>query len=586
MQPLWLITQKNLRLLLRTRSSALVVVLAPLLIILILGLSFNTSNTSNINVGVYAPSFTSDTESFMSTLQEDGFKVIKYSNFSQECIEHIKLGYIHTCIFLPPLFSIESNTPKEITFHIDPSRINLVWMIQETLKERLNMKSQEVSQDLAQNVLTLLADTNTRLGEEKDKLNVIKERGDTATGGTDQVKQTLTNLDFITPQKEYNLNVASEFRTALSPHLTGSVSKIDDAKSTIDAINSSLLNETIKTEINALLDNAKQKLGNATSLLADTSAPFMAVSSLISELQTDLEASKNKLSIFSSTVSSSVSNLDGVNSAITEGVRSMQNVQTALEGIKTNLGGLQITEAGVISKPLITKIQRVNAQRTNLNYMFPTLLVIVIMFSSLVLGTSLVMMEKNSPAFMRNFFLPVKKVTFVLSTYLTTVILIVVQLIVILGVSLFFIDESFSPIPGVALILFLAASVFTFLGMAIGYIFASEETAVLASISLGSLLLFVSGILVPLESMSPSFLDLTLFNPFVLSEKLIRETFIFQSAFEAIWMDLLVLAGYAAALFLVILVIESFLHDKLRNRFMFRHHKKHRVSQKENKGSL
>ncbi len=202
------------------------------------------------------------------------------------------------------------------------------------------------------------------------------------------------------------------------------------------------------------------------------------------------------------------------------------------------------------------------------------------MFSSLLLGTTLVMMEKNSPAFLRNFFMPIRKTTFVISTYLTNVILIVIQLMVILGISLFFLDNLLGVLPLVVLILFLAASVFTFLGMVLGYIFTSEETGVLASISLGSLMLFLSGVIIPLENVSVVLRNIAIFNPFVIAEKLVREVFIFNASLETIWVDLLILVGYTVILFLVILMAESILHEHLINRFLRQHHHMHKPEEK------
>ena len=54
MNTLWLLTKKNLRLLIRAKGSALIVVFAPLLIILILGLSFNNASKYGLNIGVYS----------------------------------------------------------------------------------------------------------------------------------------------------------------------------------------------------------------------------------------------------------------------------------------------------------------------------------------------------------------------------------------------------------------------------------------------------------------------------------------------------------------------------------------------------
>src|SRR3989344_7861672 len=128
MSAIWFLIKKNITLLLRSKGSALTVIFAPLLIILILGLSYNTSSQFGLNIGVHSSSFTEDVTEFMDILKEEEFKIIKYESTLDECIEDIKNGFTHTCIEVQESFAIDGNTPKEITFYIDPSRINLVWM--------------------------------------------------------------------------------------------------------------------------------------------------------------------------------------------------------------------------------------------------------------------------------------------------------------------------------------------------------------------------------------------------------------------------------------------------------------------------
>jgi len=330
----------------------------------------------------------------------------------------------------------------------------------------------------------------------------------------------------------------------------------------------------------------KKPLQDALEELGGTNVTGTSLGGIITSLQTDLNAAKEKLSKASSAVKSSNTNLADVSSALSESSTTLDSVQAGLNEVIANIEGQKVTEAGTLISPLTTKIEKVSEEGTFLSYLFPAILMLVIMFSSLLLGTTLVMMEKNSPAFLRNFFLPVRKMTFIVSTYLTNLILIILQIVIILGISLFFLKDSLSSLPTVALILFIAASVFTFLGMLIGYIFISEETAILASISLGSVLLFISGTILPLEGISVMLRKFTYFNPFVIAEKLIREVFIFNTSLKVIWLDLVILLGYALVLFIIILILESILHKHLMQRFMRHHHRAQREKGKKNKSDV
>ena len=87
-------------------------------------------------------------------------------------MEDLKRGFVHTCLSVPENLKVEENQQKEITFYVDPSKINLVWMIQETLGDKFNLKSQEITKELTGNILTSLSDTKTKLDERTGELSV------------------------------------------------------------------------------------------------------------------------------------------------------------------------------------------------------------------------------------------------------------------------------------------------------------------------------------------------------------------------------------------------------------------------------
>jgi len=573
MQSLWLLTRKNLKLLFRSKSSSLIVFFAPLLTILILGLSYNNSPQYGLNIGIVAPSVSADVDGVMKALQEQGFRTVTYDANIDTCVDDIKSGVIHTCMVLPESFQVDGNTPKEVVFHLDPSKINLVWMIQETLKTRIDFKSQEISQSLAQQLLTKLQDAKTGIGDNKNQLGAIKEKSSAASTSVSSAQSSLTGLDLAAPEAAYDTAIITTTNTEIQNALT----KIVEARTELNEAN---MSTTDKNSVKSALDEAETQLNSAFVSMNGS------IATLITSLQNDLSAAKTKLSAAATAIDGSASGLSSATTTLQEANTALDTVQAALSTLQSNLESQQVTEPGTVANPIVTRIEKVAKDSTFLNYTFPTLLVLVIMFSSLLLGTILVMMEKNSPAFLRNYFLPIKKTTFIISIYLTNLILILIQIIILLGISLLFLQESLPALPSIALILFISASVFIFLGMAIGYLFASEETAVLASISVGSILLFVSGVVLPLEAISPSLREISAFNPFVLSEKIIREIFIFGSSLAQVWQDLIILIGYAIVLFLVILIIESFLHRQLVHKFLKRHHEVHRQQDQVNKNDV
>ena len=556
MQSLWLITQKNIKLLLRSKGSALIVIFAPLLIILILGLSYNTTSKYGLTIGLTAAEFTEELNEFSTFLEEKEFIIKKYPGDSKECIDDIKSGAIHTCLELPATLKVSDNAKREIIFHVDPSRIQLVHMIQQNLQSKFSLKAQEISQSLTENILTKLSSAQTVVGDEKGKISGVKDRSASASASAEAARKKITSIDTKLPETDYNSTILSSLKNDL-----------DKARlrisSSLSFVNSSDLNGTSKTELNEKLIKAKNAVIDVRDALDNGS-----VDSFVAVLKKDLDEVRGKLSAAAISISDAGATLETAKGTLAESTETLNGIVGALDTLVASLNDQPVTEAGTIAAPLTTVVNPVKEEGSYLNYLFPAILVLVVMFSSLLLGTTLVMMEKNSPAFIRNFFLPISKSTFIISTYLTSVILTILQLLVILLISLFFLKDVISLLPSVFLVLFVSASIFSFLGMVIGYLFSSEETAVLASISLGSILLFLSGILLPLEGISPLLRQFTSLNPFVVTENIVRNIFLFSSPLQEVWFELVMLVAVALVLFLIILIIESTLHQHLMKRFL------------------
>ena len=128
-------------------------------------------------------------------------------------------------------------------------------------------------------------------------------------------------------------------------------------------------------------------------------------------------------------------------------------------------------------------------------------------------------------------------------------------------------------------ILLLITVFFTLIGMAVGHFFRSEETATLASISIGSIFLFLSDIILPLESMPDYIRNIAYFNPFVLGEMLLRKSILFKAQFPELANEIYLLIAYSAVLFIII-----WISQKITRKHLFykkRANKKKTIKQKK-----
>jgi hypothetical protein len=174
------------------------------------------------------------------------------------------------------------------------------------------------------------------------------------------------------------------------------------------------------------------------------------------------------------------------------------------------------------------------------------------------------MMERKSSAYFRNIVTPTKEQVFILSNFLTTLLLLVLQLLLILGISMmiFKVDILANFLPTL-LALLIIATFFILVGITVGTVFSSPETSTLGAISIGSICLFLSDVLLPLETMPEYIQNFAQFNPFVVAEHLLRSTIIFKVQLATLFTDqyaqfklpaIFIMLAYAVVMALILLV--------------------------------
>ncbi len=135
--------KKNFILLVRSRSSALVILLGPFFIIFLIGAAFNTTSLHNIRIGIYAEEQSNILDQITTSLIDNEFTVTE-TETEEECVNLVKSGGTHLCMSLPGSITEES-LAREIIFHIDYSKVNLVF----TILNVITGEVEEISNDLS-----------------------------------------------------------------------------------------------------------------------------------------------------------------------------------------------------------------------------------------------------------------------------------------------------------------------------------------------------------------------------------------------------------------------------------------------------
>ena len=231
-------------------------------------------------------------------------------------------------------------------------------------------------------------------------------------------------------------------------------------------------------------------------------------------------------------------------------------IQKSFDTIQNAIDNIEVKSPEAITQPIVTTIKPVSAKQTYLNYLFPALIVLVLMFTALLIVPTLILLDKNSPATFRNFMTPVPAGCFFVATFLTSFIILALQAVIVLSItSLFFSTQVASHIGLVVLILLTGIVFFTFLGMILGYLFKSEETAILGGITVGAIMIFISHLIIPIESMPLVISKLAALNPFVIVSETLRRALLFDAALPFMFKKLTLLLAYVIIAGIVAVIV-------------------------------
>jgi len=548
MSKIFEIIKKNMRLLVKSKGSAMIVILGPLLLIFLAGLAFNNSNAYRINVGVYSPTYTDDINSFLGKLSSSQFRTLKFDS-EQKCVDSIRQGISHTCIIFPSGFQVSGNATSNVTFYVDYSKVNLVWMVRDTLFSKISERATEISTSLAGTLLQKIDDTLSELNARKSTLTELSTSNGQAGQQMLSIKSQLAGLDLSLDKQSFNLEYLKVRMIALN----------DAGK---DAINTSrtALNK-IKAENNLsdeIIDKAINDLLTIENRLSNSSSNSSEINTLILAFDRKLDETKAKFDAASSARTNISGQIDAIKATLDNSIKKIALLQSSFNSITDNLQSTSSQSAGAIASPVSTVIKPVTTQ-SYLGYMFPILITMLTMFISVVFSTTIIITEKRSSAHFRNLITPTREDVFITGAYLTNMILSSIQIAIMLFISIiFFKAQIIRMLPTVLVLLLFIATFFTLLGIIIGYLFHSEETATLGAISISSLLLLTSSVVLPLESMPAYLMKIAKYNPFVISELLLRRAIIFETPLYAIGNEFFLLLGYSLLMIALIFVIVHF----------------------------
>ncbi|MGB9748278.1 MAG: ABC transporter permease [Candidatus Woesearchaeota archaeon] len=552
---LFQIIKKNIRILVKSKSTLLTMILGPLLVMFLLGLAFDNANIYRINIGVYFNEKNNLTESFVDKL-ETKFRVVEYEN-PEKCIESIKLETINTCIIFPENMSIEENKTNEVQFYVDYSKINLVWMIRDVIMSSLEERSEEITQDLTNQLLEKIERIEKEVKEKQPILIEMTTINNLLSENAKSVQAKLNELDVSFNPSSFK---ASEIKEQIAKLKTLSSDSIGSSNDTLNyiksVVSSSNLSSSEKNSINNKILEAQDELSNIKSAVNNiyNNENSGELNILMSNLASRISEVEKKFEAINKTLQNASKSLDYSKTKLSEGLLGIIKLQEGFNNINKEIRSIEIRSAEKIVKPITITIKPLSYKKTHLNFLFPTLVTIVLMFVSIMLSSLMVVIEKNSPAYFRNCISPTHQSLFSIATIITTILVVMPQFLILFCIAMIYVKtELIASFWSSFAIALLSIIVFTLIGMLIAQFFKREETAMVAALIISTLFLFLSNTIIPIESMNIVLAKIANYSPFVISEFLFRHSLIFQTKLINVLFQLEILCLYILILFAVVL---------------------------------
>lgn len=564
MSKLWKLIAKNFKIIFRSRISSLIIILGPLFVMLFAGFAFDNDAQFELSLGVHVQDDSDLTQRFIDSLGAK-FTIIEYEN-KNTCVDDVRDLNTHSCLVFPENFEVAEKNANLIEIYVDNSKVNIVDLIQNALNGVILVETSQISEDLTQILLTSINDVSNKLDTWDDTLQTHvlptqKELSDNIFTDT----QKLKGLDLEYTSYDHTLNNLQNAEVYLDDAISDLSSQVESAVNGLENVALDIMQDNESTSSLRSLardaDDLSRELSSDLERTTNTSDAYLAI----------LEDSIVETMDLVFQLQSAVSETEKLKGDLTENFREydsklnlinikLSGVSSELNLMNTRLKNIRIKNADNIVSPVTSTIVPVVVETSKLHFVFPSLMMLVIMFVCLMLGATMVVVEKLTPARFRIFTTPTADWVFIMSIFMTIIFVALIQITIILLLAHFvFALPVFANFFPTVIVLLLGAVMFALIGMAVGYMFNNEQTTILGAISIGSAFILVSDLILPIESVSEGLRNVMVYTPFLLLTSLLRRTIIFDASFMQVYKSLGLITLYCVVLLGVIILVHKLL---------------------------
>jgi hypothetical protein len=564
----------NLKGFMRNWKSILLLVILPLILILVIFASFNPSGLRKVHIGyTLADNQTLDRKQFEDAV--DSFTALTEYDELDQCMRSLRTYREYVCV------RISGTGPYVLDVHYDNTREPVIWEIIERLDQAIRAVQKSHSKTIATDFLTRFQRAMTRLDNYNQQLGGVYDELGTYIIEVDGSIYRLQNArnDLVTTLDSMDYDIASARATS---------AQMRNAKNTYaSTIGTGLfVTEQNIIAIAATPENTMQRSA-ALNNIASAHNTFITYSNDADQQINMIDNRINSYEQASARGRNYVGSIDLARAELSDTRKDLQQYKQRVSGTRTEMTAigeefrsLRSLDAETLVNPVVIHntptyspkvdpetIERVTAGMDeqeaaakgasfiSLQTIFPTVLILITLFLSLLIGSFVALGEINAPSHQRlrlvkGIFLPEFIANFVSAFIIVIVPVIVVLIIGDWTFALGVFEHFFTLVT----ILFMLVSFFILTGFLLAYIIRKESLTLMTSTFLLVLLIFFSGFLLPLERMTPLFGMIAGFSPGALALSMFKQSVFYNSGFIGIAAEFFAL-GTECFLLLILTII-------------------------------
>lgn len=597
---------KNFKLIFRNWSSLVLIIIAPLLLILLVGYSLSSDSLHDIKIGVAAPA-TLDLAEFQKNIT-GAAQIIKYGQI-ESCLEDMALANTHICLEITGDMKPKGDElpTGEVKFYYDNTRMKMTLPLMTQIKDFFGLTSEKISlistQTIFDNLQNFVGYLNQRINDLEDskkeaesirqdlierREQLVKVRGDfkpkylavkavqkdvhkyssSLTNSTDALIDSLDQLKSAIQTAEQSASVVSNPLSGLNA-FNASLPNITLPNASLPNIslpNLTLPNITIP---NITLPRAPKNVTIGNYVLNISSSEL---ENQIDSVKSKTVVTRNEVSNVTRTFDDAVKQLDDIDALlegeinrtdnyivkINQSVKKMDAIIAEARGKLKEISRFDSSDAEKIVKPISQEFQQLKQGVKGVQLAFPILLTTVIVFISLLFANIITLLEIYNRAYTRNILAPVNDLLYTSGMALTNFIVVFFQICILLLVAQFkFNVDIAGHVWQILPIVIIMVFIFVFIGMIIAYLSGNIQTSILITTFVALAFFLLSDLLNTLEAMPILAAAVAKLNPVVVANAMFRKIIFFDVSLSGQISQLAVLLAYMAVAFIVLVLISK-----------------------------